>query len=203
MPFHVTPRLVALTPVLVLMAGSLAATASERTVQADLPGQLQPLASELQSERASVRTTAAFRLAEAAPRFPRLQPLLIDTLGDHEIVPQWQHPDQPWVHRVTSPGREAARGLVRLEATEALLDVLGSGSREARQNAAWALAELGEQRAVPIMLHRDLEPWIHPGAGQARRPASRRAVDCTARRQPRRSQRRWRCARWAASPSRS
>ncbi len=176
LPRHITFKpvvchLIAL--VVALVKPSLALAASERGVQVELPKQLQPAVSKLQSERASVRTTAVFRLAEAAPRFSQLQPLLVDTLGDDSVVPQWQHPEQPWVRRVTSPGREAARGLVRLEATEPLLEVLGSGSREARQNAAWALAELGEPQAVPVMLNRIWNPGFIPALGKL---ADRRGV---------------------------
>jgi len=149
----------------VVMSASLTVAATEDVDAADLPSALQAVAVDLQSDSPARRTTAAFRLAQMAPRYPQVESLLLQTLDDHVIVPQWQHPEQPWVHRVTSPGREAARGLLAIGANEELLTVLGSGSREARQNAAWALAALGDQRAVPVILSRLWNPGFIEALG--------------------------------------
>jgi HEAT repeat protein len=107
-------------------------------------------------------------LAQRAAHTPGVVPLLVTALSDHEIVPNWQHPERPWTQRVTSPGREAARGLVVARAKDALLDAVASGSKQQRRNAAWALAELGAEEAVPIMLERLWNPGFIPALGRLR-----------------------------------
>lgn len=132
----------------------------------DWPPTVSKHARSLYSEDRSRRTRGAYELSKWVNRYPELQPFLVGMLHDSRSIAAWQVPDHPWAKITTSPGREAAKGLVQAEAADALLEALRTGkTRGTRQNAALALGLLGEKRAVPIMLEKIWNPGYHEALG--------------------------------------
>ena len=86
-------------------------------------------------------------------------PALVEMLDDDEpVAPEVCREDRrPWWgddrHPIT-PGREAARALVRVGVAsfEPLSKALTAAAPTARRNAAWALGALDDRRAVPLLV---------------------------------------------------
>ena len=103
-------------------------------------------------------------------------PALVDLLDDDEpVAPEVCREDgRAWwgdERRPITPGREAARALVRIGGAsfDPLLNALTSRGPAGRRNAAWALGALRDRRAVPLLTVslKDSDPRVREQAAWA------------------------------------
>ncbi len=142
---------------------------------AETPADIRRQIEALHSESPEARMLAAYALGElgAAEAVPEL----IALLGDHGPTHQkkmhvWQPPDVYWGLSLSSPGREAARALVKIGApsAEPLLAVLKDPKNSGLPNAIWALGEMREPRAVDFLLTRLWDVGAIVAIGKLREP---------------------------------
>ncbi len=141
----------------------LAAWAHAQHAHADEPGSLPPAlrahVTALADADRTLRIEAAWRLGNLGTTATGAVPFLIGLLPDHGTMTDgrlmlWQRPDNPWSSELTSPGREAAKALVRIGPTaiDPLLAALASETNvSGRVNAMFALGEFHEPRATALL----------------------------------------------------
>lgn len=129
---------------LVLIAVSAGATNTQISVTSTTQPAL--LAKSLQSKNATEAAAAAYWLGfkgkDAVPEIPRL----VASLGDERPVRPFAYRHDVARETRTTPGEEAAGALVRIgkPAVDPLIQALRTSSNSfARQNAAWALGQIG------------------------------------------------------------
>mgnify|MGYP006281314487 CR=1 FL=1 len=157
-------------PLLCVLVGALAFSAPADAKQGcrvpkeripdDISAHLHRRIISLYSASQAERADAAFALGQLGEQAQPAVPFLIGLLDDHGRMHDgglfvWEHPEVPYGLIPTSPGRQAAKALVRIgePAVEPLLEVLKDEKRPraARRNAAFALGELEVQEATALL----------------------------------------------------
>ncbi len=106
-------------------------------------------AQELKSPDAVKAAAAAYWLGQQGPAATKAVPQLVAVLGDTRAVDPARYHKEPAsvLPKRSSPGQEAAAALAIIgqPAVDALIETLRSStSAVARQNAAWALGQIGD-----------------------------------------------------------
>lgn len=127
-------------------------------VPADVPPTVAQAVAALYSARPEERMAGACALGEA--RAQVAAPFLLGLLHDHGATHErklflWQPPDSPYGPILTSPGREAAKALVKLgpAVLPAVRALAADAKRPAplRANACYILGELRDGEALPVL----------------------------------------------------
>jgi len=168
-----SPRQRRVMAVICVMAIAVASIHARQTPTAkDLSAVIDMLRSPDPVVRTGVACARNVFNASAAAAIPALVEMLDD---DEPVAPEVCREDgrQWWgdERRPITPGQEAARALVRIgiASFDPLVKVLAGAGSTARQNAAWALGALDDQRAVqPLMASlKDAEPAVREQAAWA------------------------------------
>jgi HEAT repeat protein len=134
-------------------------TLPRTALPADMPPEVRRAVEGLYSPDRVTRVTAAYTVGQGGPAAVSAIPFLVNLLPDHggmndyKLV-YWAAPDAPWADEITSPGREAAKALVRigLPAVDPLLAALKTMPElPGRVNAMYALGCFRDKRAVPLL----------------------------------------------------
>ncbi len=151
------------TTLLIFLSAALLAcgqcTVSRDKIPAAMPIDRRQQVEILYSQDKIARADAAYSLGRWGTNGTDAIPFLINILSDHGKMSDqkmfyWSVPGNPWAHEITSPGREAAKALVRIGSAsiDPLLEVIKNDpSLLARINAMYALGEFRELRAVPLI----------------------------------------------------
>ena len=133
-------------------------SAPRESIPADLPPAVAQAVDALYAPQPEPRMAGAWALGEL--RAPAAVPFLLALLADHGATHErklhlWQPPDLPYGPILTSPGREAAKALVKcgpsvLPAVRALVARRDTPAG-ARANACFVLGELRDREAAALL----------------------------------------------------
>ncbi len=144
-------------------------------IPTELPTGVRAQIEALYAGTPAERMQGAYQLGEL--RAKEAIPFLIGLLQDHGPTHQkkmhaWSPPDVYWGLTLSSPGREAAKALVKIGApsVEPLMEALKSKDGAMVTNAIWALGEMREPKAVEFLLGRISNTEAMTALGKLREP---------------------------------